>query len=83
MRCLCKAGLEIPRDLSVISIGTPETLELIYPPLTTLRFNIECAAEAAAHLMLDRLEGDATMPPRQVIVPLDLVLGESCAAAAV
>ncbi|BDB28350.1 LacI family transcriptional regulator [Cupriavidus sp. TA19] len=74
-----KAGLDIPRDLSVIGIGTPETLELMYPPLTTLRFNIEAAAQAAAQLMLDRLEGVVDVPARQVNLPLDLVLGESCA----
>lgn len=74
-----RAGLDIPRDLSVIGIGTPETLELMYPPLTTLRFNIEAAAEAAARLMLDRLEGITESLPRSVSVPLDLVLGESCA----
>ncbi|MDK2659036.1 substrate-binding domain-containing protein [Cupriavidus consociatus] len=74
-----KAGLEIPRNLSVIGIGTPETPELMYPPLTTLRFNIEAAAEAAARLMLDRLEGIVDASPRNVTVPLDLVLGESCA----
>ncbi|KDP84758.1 LacI family DNA-binding transcriptional regulator [Cupriavidus basilensis] len=77
-----KAGLDIPRDLSVIGIGTPETLELMYPPLTTLRFDIERAAEAAAHLMLDRLAGEGVGEPRIVSVPLDLVLGESCAKAA-
>ena len=63
----------------MIGIGTPETLELMYPPLTTLRFNIEAAAQAAAQLMLDRLDGVVDVPARQVNVPLDLVLGESCA----
>ena len=66
----------------MIGIGTPETLELMYPPLTTLRFDIERAAQAAAHLMLDRLAGEGVIKPRSVNVPLDLVLGESCAPAA-
>jgi len=78
----CKAGFRIPRDLSVIGIGIPETMELMYPPLTLLRVNVEATAEFTARLMLDRLEGLEPSEPRIVDVPLDLVLGESCARAA-
>jgi LacI family transcriptional regulator len=43
-----------------------------------LRFNIDEAAQAAAHLMLDRLGGKAAAAPRKVTIGLDLVLGASC-----
>lgn len=73
-----RAGLEIPRDLSIVGIGTDEVFALMYPPMTTLRFNIGQVAQATADLMLDRLTHTATVPPRKVTVPLDLVIGESC-----
>ncbi len=73
-----RAGLEIPRDLSVIGIGTEDAFALMYPPMTTLRFNIDLAAQAAADLMLERLGGAPPKSPRTVTVPLNLVLGETC-----
>lgn len=74
-----KAGLEVPHDLSVIALGTPETLELMYPPPTMLRFNTALSAKTAANLMLDRLEGHYAGEARRVVIPMDLMLGESCA----
>lgn len=79
VRAVRRAGLDIPQDLSVIGIGTEETFALMYPPLTTLRFNIDTAARAAADMMLDRLGGGSAPAQRAVTIPLDLVLGESCA----
>lgn len=75
------AGRVVPDDLSVMGIGTESVFALMHPTLTTLRFNIEQAAEAAASLMLDRIAGTAPAAPRKVTVPMDLVLGASCARA--
>jgi LacI family transcriptional regulator, galactose operon repressor len=72
------AGRIVPDDLSVIGIGTESVFALMHPTLTTLRFNIERAADMAAHLMLNRIAGVAQPGPRKVTVPLDLVLGASC-----
>jgi LacI family transcriptional regulator len=72
------AGRIIPDSLSVIGIGTESVFALMHPTLTTLRFNIEQAADAAALLILDRIAGTAQASPRKVIVPMDLVVGASC-----
>jgi LacI family transcriptional regulator len=75
-----QAGLDIPRDLSVIGIGHEDVFALMYPPMTTLRFNIAQAARMAADLMLERLKGeDRHAPPRSAMVTLDLVIGKTCA----
>ena len=79
LRAARRAGRRIPQDLSVIGIGTDHAFDLVDPPLTILRFNLDQAAQSAAQLMLQRLEGD-TSPRRTTTVPLDLVLGESCVA---
>jgi LacI family transcriptional regulator len=80
LRSVRAAGLRIPQDLSVVGIGTDDAFALMHPALTTLRFNIDEAAQAAAHLMLDRLGGKAAGAPRKVTIGLDLVLGASCMA---
>lgn len=76
-----EAGMEIPRDLSVIGIGTMETLELMYPPVTALRYDFQRSAQIAVQLMMDRISGAMTEPGRIITVQWDLVIGESCAAA--
>ncbi len=75
-----RSGLDIPRDLSIIGIGTDEVFAFMYPPMTILRFNIEQAARATADLMIERLNGDSVPAPRRITVPLDLVIGGTCAA---
>jgi LacI family transcriptional regulator len=74
-----EAGLDIPRDMSVVGIGTLEALELMYPPVTALRYNYRQIAEAAVRLMLQRIEGTASAAPQLVMVNSDLILGSSCA----
>ena len=81
LRAARRTGRRVPADLSVIGIGTENAFALADPALTTLRFNIDQAAQAAAQLMLERL-GGTSGPRRSVTVPLDLVLGESCGAPA-
>ena len=73
-----EAGMEVPRDFSVIGIGTMETLELMYPPVTALRYNFPRSAQAAVQLMLDRIGSEVPPPPRRVMVPWDLIMGASC-----
>ncbi len=78
MRVARDAGLQVPQDLSVIGMGTTESLELMYPPATALRYNYEQSAQAIVRLIIERVQGTARDEPRRVVVPWDLVLGSSC-----
>ncbi|MNW00489.1 hypothetical protein D3C71_1959880 [compost metagenome] len=70
--------MRIPSDFSVIGIGTEEVFALAELPLTTLRFNFEQMSRNATQLILERVGGHRG-PGRCITLPLDLVLGESCA----
>jgi LacI family transcriptional regulator len=78
LRAVRRAGLRIPSDFSVIGIGTEEVFALAELPLTTLRFNFEQMSRNATQLILERVGGHRG-PGRCITLPLDLVLGESCA----
>ncbi len=80
LRSARKSGIQIPRDLSVVGIGTNDAFALMYPPMTTLHFNIDQVAQVTANLMLERLGAVTNIPSRTITVPLALVIGESCAA---
>jgi LacI family transcriptional regulator len=73
-----EAGMDVPRDLSVIGIGTMETMDLMYPRVTALRYNFEKSAQITVRLMMDRIAGDTTVEARKILVPWDLVVGASC-----
>ncbi|HYG44622.1 MAG TPA: LacI family DNA-binding transcriptional regulator, partial [Bordetella sp.] len=73
-----EAGMDIPRDMSVVAIGTMQTLELMYPPVTALRYNFQDSARAVVQLILERIEKTAPPQARTVIIPSDLILGSSC-----
>jgi len=71
-------GMDVPRDFSIIGIGTVETLELIYPPVTALFYDYHRSAEVAVQLMLDRIVDPSWREPRRVILEWNLVIGGSC-----
>jgi len=61
-------------------VGTLETLELMYPPVTALRYNFHQSASAAVQLILQRIEKVAPPHARTVVIQSDLILGASCGA---
>jgi LacI family transcriptional regulator len=76
-----EAGMDVPSDLSVIGIGTMETLDLMYPPVTALRYPFARSAQLTVQLVMDRINGVSPERPQQMQIPMDLVLGKSCAPA--
>lgn len=81
LRAVHEAGLAIPRDLSVIAIGNSLAGEVLYPPATLLRFDVESFGRVAAEMLLERLR-KPELPPRKLTMPTQLMMGASCAAAA-
>jgi LacI family transcriptional regulator, galactose operon repressor len=78
LRAVHEAGLRIPADLSVISIGSSAGNEFMYPPMTLLRFDVETFGRVAAEMLLERLR-QPDQPPRKLTLPTQLVMGSSCA----
>ena len=69
----------MPRDLSVLSVGDTDLAAVHTPAITALRWSLEHVGRAAAELLLQRLRGDAGEAQSQALLPVDLVLRESCA----
>lgn len=77
LRAIHEAGRAIPQNVSVIAIGSSETSEFIYPPMTLIRFDVEANGRVAAEVLLERLRNPG-QPPRRVTLPTQLVVGASC-----
>jgi LacI family transcriptional regulator len=79
LRAARDVGLAVPRDLSVLSVGDTDLAAVHTPAITALRWSLEEVGHAAAELLLLRLRGDAGAAPSRAILPVDLVLRDSCA----
>jgi LacI family transcriptional regulator len=81
LRAARDLGLSVPRDLSVIAVGDTDLAAVHTPAITALRWSLEDVGRAAAGLLLQRLQGTGPGQSR-ALLPVDLVLRESCAPAA-
>lgn len=71
--------LSVPADLSVVSVGDTDLAAVHTPAITALRWSLEDVGRAAAELLLQRLRGEAGGAQSSALLPVDLVLRESCA----
>ncbi len=67
-------GLRLPSDMSVVSFDDVSWARLTDPPLTTLMQPLDEIGRAAIELLLDRIEGRVTGPPRELRLPGTLLV---------
>jgi LacI family transcriptional regulator len=75
---LREAGLECPRDVSVVGFNDMDWSARFWPPLTTVRVPHHDLGMAAADLLLERL-AEPAIPARHVVLPVELVVRGSTA----
>jgi LacI family transcriptional regulator len=78
---LREAGLDCPRDVSVVGFNDMDWSSRFAPPLTTVRLPHHRLGVEAAGLLLERL-ADPGAPVRHVVLPIELVVRGSTAPAA-
>jgi LacI family transcriptional regulator len=78
MRVLYELGRRVPDEVMLAGFDDSPLAQELAVPLTTYAQPIEAIADAAAHLMLTRIE-DPTQPPRQMIVSGKLIVRASTA----
>ena len=81
LRALHSAGLRVPQDVAVVGFDDLPHSGTFSPPLTTIRQPIKRAGMIAFETLLDIVE-HGLEPPRRIILPTELVIRQSCGAAA-
>jgi DNA-binding LacI/PurR family transcriptional regulator len=66
MRAVRRAGLVVPRDISVVGFDDIRLAEFTEPPLTTVRLSRQDLAERAFDALLSELEGKPRPPENKV-----------------
>ncbi len=77
LRILARAGIKVPRDMSVIGFDDIHLAEFVYPPLSTVRMSRKDLARAAFESLRSAAEKLETLQPRQWIVPTRLIVRDS------
>jgi LacI family transcriptional regulator len=72
-------GLRIPEDIALVGYDDLFVAEYTNPLLTTVRAPIDAISTRAAQMLIDAING-LPLEPRQVILPTELVIRESCGA---
>jgi len=81
MHALRRLGYAVPRDVRLVGIDDVEYASLLPVPLTTLRQPMRGIGEVALGVMLQRI-AQRDLPPRDVRLPCELVVRDSCGARA-
>lgn len=74
---LQSAGFRVPKDFSVTGFDHLEIARYIRPTLTTVDQQPQSLIHEAGQLLLQKLKSAKKRPPRSVIIPPRLVIGES------
>jgi LacI family transcriptional regulator len=74
---LRRAGLRVPDDVAVVGFDGVDEAQYLEVSLTTVRTPADILCRRALEVLSRRLAGDRETPPRQVIVPTELVVGGS------
>ncbi len=80
LRGFFEAGLRIPQDLAVTTIGDPPYAAYTIPPLTTLSLPVVEAGRVAARLLIDWLKFGKPAQSQQVLLDFELIIRASCGA---
>ncbi len=79
LEALSESGLRVPQDVAVVGFDDMPSALRTKPPLTTIRHPIREKGARATSLLLDEIEGISS-GTRQVLLPTQLVIRESCGA---
>lgn len=76
-RAIYEAGLKIPDDIAVIGFDDIPLAGQLHPPLTTIRQPLQRLGQLAVERLVEILR-EPHSPPRQITLPPELVIRQSC-----
>jgi LacI family transcriptional regulator len=78
LRALRGAGVRVPEDAALVCFDDPRYNDVIEPPLTVVAYDAHELGACAARLLLEQLS--APVPPRDVTIPVELIVRRSSVA---
>lgn len=81
LSAVAKTGRRVPDDLAVVSCDELPFAEHLTPALSTVRVPLAETGERAVELLLQSVKGEP-VPTQPVLLPVELIIRESCGTAA-
>ncbi|MFC3803806.1 LacI family DNA-binding transcriptional regulator [Cohnella sp. GCM10012308] len=78
LRMLHEAGVQAPRDISIVGFNDNTISAFLQPPLTTVKVHVDYMGEAAVGLLADRLDTKRDIC-KKIVLPTRLMVRESTA----
>jgi len=78
LRAFIKAGVRVPEDLALVTIGDPPIAAYTVPALTTLSLPVVAAGKVAARILLTWIKAETPPRPQKVWLSFSLHIRESC-----
>lgn len=76
LKAFAEKEIQVPKDVSIISINDIATAKFVLPPLTTIKIYSEDMGKMAVRLLVDRIESDREVAVK-MLVSTKLVVRES------
>lgn len=82
LKALRQEGVDVPRDVALVSFDDLPVATAVQPALTTVRQPIDYLGRTAVQLLLDLINRppDVTSVPQRLVLPTELVVRGSCGA---
>lgn len=77
LRAILKAGLRVPEDIAVIGVDNIRFADLLRVPLSSIDQDSDQIGTQAAQLALKLIDSGKSIPPRQVVLPIQLIARDS------
>lgn len=78
LRAVRSRGMNIPNDISIITLGDSDLAELMQPAVSAVRWDSNELGRGGANLLLQRI-ADPDQVSRKVLLPTEFVSRASCA----
>ncbi len=72
------AGVKVPDDMAIVTVGDPPFAAYTIPALTTLVLPIYEAGQIAARLVVESLKSEKFLDPQDIVLKPQLQIRESC-----
>ncbi|KYP81929.1 LacI family DNA-binding transcriptional regulator [Ferroacidibacillus organovorans] len=72
-----RSGISIPDDVSLVGFDDIAAASYVYPPLTTIRQDVNGLGKRAAQMMVDLIEGGSDAFPMHYVLPTEFIVRNS------
>ncbi len=80
LKALYEAGVRVPQELAIVTVGDPPFAAYTAPALTTIALPVVEAGQTAARILVENLKATTALPAQHITLTCHMNIRESCGA---